>query len=50
LPRKLNRITEISSAGTDVHRVSLMCCNRSEPADAVARFTVSDSGDALSPK
>src|SRR5882757_6050675 len=49
-PKRAKPTTERPNAGTDVHRVSRICSNKSEPAAAVARFTVSDSGDVLSPK
>src|SRR4051812_18214557 len=50
VPSSANRPSATPSEGTDVHKVSRICADRSDPVDAVARLTVSESGEALSPK
>jgi hypothetical protein len=50
LPSRPNPTTASSRAGTDVHKDSRIWAKSSDPAAAVARFAVSESGEALSPK
>ena len=40
----------VENAGTVVHSICRIWANRSTPAQAAAKFVVSDKGESLSPK